>query len=167
MAEMDPLGRKPGGDDRQQIGAVDRQMRRAVKRLAHRVECRLLQGAAVVPAPLMGAARAHRLAVEPRPEAEPIEDARGIGAHVDAAADLGQPCRLLVDIDRKPGPAQRQRRAEAADPGPDHRNPEWLRAHFPADPLREAARRRPSDCNRPPGEDNRGVMTSFQGGPKG
>ncbi len=80
-------------------------MRRAVERFAERVERRPLQGAAVLPAPLVGPGRAHRLAVEPVAEAEPVEDAGGVRAHVDAAADLGQLRRLFVDLDLEPGPA--------------------------------------------------------------
>ena len=74
--------------------------------------------------------RAHALAVEPRGEAQPAQDAHRVRPHVDAAADLGQLGRLLVDIDLEAGLAQRQRGGEAADAAADHRDPErraqWL-----------------------------------------
>src|SRR5580704_17231822 len=105
MSEMDPLGRKPRGNDRQQIGTVNGDVRRAVKLFALRIERRALQRAAVVPAPLMGAARAHALAQEAFAEAEPNQDAGRVRPHVDAAADMRQRRRLLVEVDLEPGPA--------------------------------------------------------------
>ena len=66
VAEMDALRREARGDDREQVGAVNGQMRRAVELLAARVERRPLQRAAVLPAPLVGAERPHGLAVERR-----------------------------------------------------------------------------------------------------
>src|ERR1041384_7095538 len=62
MAKMDVLGRKPRGDHVQQIGAVDCDMRRAVELFALRIERRVLQGAAVIPAALMRARGANALA---------------------------------------------------------------------------------------------------------
>ena len=119
MAEMDMLGWKAGGDHRQQVGAMDRDVRRAVKLFAGRVERRLLQGAAVLPAALVRADRLHALAVEPGAEAEPAQYPRRIRPHVDAAADLGQLGRLLVEIDIKPGLAQRHRGGQPADAAAD------------------------------------------------
>src|SRR5579875_3367890 len=75
MAEMDAFGRQAGGDDGEQIGAMDRQMRRPVKLLAERVERRRLQRAPVVPPPLPQAERAYPFAIEPGGEAKPVEDA--------------------------------------------------------------------------------------------
>ena len=122
VAEMHPLGRETRGDDRQQIGAVDRQVRRAVELFAERIERGALQGSPVLPAALVAADRAHALAVEPLAEAEPVEDAGRIRSHVDAAADFGQLRRLLVDIDREAGPSQRHSGAEPADAAADHRD---------------------------------------------
>ena len=119
---MDMLGRETRGDDRQQIGAVQGHVRRAVKLLAQRIERRALQGATVLPAPLVRADRAHPLAIEPFGEPEPVQDARRVWAHVDAAPDLGQLGRLLVDLDRETGAAQRQGGGQAADAGADHGN---------------------------------------------
>ena len=124
VAEMDALGRKAGGDDRQQVGAVHRHVRRAVKLLAARIERRPLQGAAVLPAALVRADRPHALAVEPGAEAEPVQDPHRVRRHVDAAADLGQLRRLLVDIDLEPGLAQRHRGGEPADAAADDSDPE-------------------------------------------
>src|SRR5712691_10300325 len=99
VAEMDVLHREARGDDREQVGAVNRQMRRAVELLAAWVERRPLQRAAILPAPLEGADRPYRLAVERAAETEPIEDPHRVRPHVDAAADLGQLRRLFIDID--------------------------------------------------------------------
>ena len=120
VAEMDGLGREARGDGRQQIGAVDRDVRRAVKLLTERIEPRPLQSPAVLPAPLMRADRAHRLAVEPGAEPQPIENARRIRPHIDAAADFGQFLRLLIDLDREAPLVQRHGRAEPANAGADH-----------------------------------------------
>jgi hypothetical protein len=120
VAQMDMLGRETRGDDRQQIGAVQGHVRRAVKFFAQRVERRALQGTAVLPAALMGSGRAHRLAVEPFGEPEPAQYARRVRAHVDAAPDFGQFGRLLVDLDRETSASQRQGGGQAADSGANH-----------------------------------------------
>ena len=138
------LGREARGDHRQQIGAVQGHVRRAVELLAQRIERRALQGAPVLPAPLMRADRAHPLAVEPFGEAEPLQDAHRVRAHIDAAADLGQLRRLLVDFDLETGPAQRQGGGQAADAGADHGNLERAGRH-PNSPRRK----RPSVLCRP------------------
>ena len=122
-----------------------RHMRRAVELFAQRVERRALQGAAVLPAPLVRADRAHPLAVEPFGEAEPAQDARRVRAHVDAAADFGQLGRLLVDIDRETGPAQRQGGGEPADAGADHGNLERGGRHPEPPNIRDDASCRPID----------------------
>ena len=98
---------------------MQRHMRRAVKLFAQRIERRLLQCPPVVPAALMGAQWAHAHAVERRTKPQSKQHAAGIGAHVDAAADLGQFRGLLVDVHVEPGLAERHRGAEAADPGAD------------------------------------------------
>jgi len=129
IAEMDALGRQPRGNHRQQIGAMDRDMRCAVEFLALRIERRALQGAAVVPAPLMCAAGAYPVAQQALAEAEPDQDARRVRPHVDAAADMGQGGRLFVDVDVEPGAAQRQRGGEPADAGADHGDAQRLPGH--------------------------------------
>jgi hypothetical protein len=120
---VNPLGRDARGDDRQQVGTMNGDVRRAVELFTQRIERRLLQGAPVLPAPLVGEERAHALAVEPGSEAEPTQDARRVRAHIDAAADLGELGGLLVDVDLEAGLTQRQRRREPPDAAADHRNP--------------------------------------------
>src|SRR5262249_55997324 len=56
VMEMDALRWKSRGDDSEQIGAVHGQVRRAIELLAARVERRPLHRAAILHAPLMGAA---------------------------------------------------------------------------------------------------------------
>src|SRR5712691_6765579 len=130
LAEMDPLGGEARCDRRQKIGAVNGDVRRAIERFALRVERRLLQGAPVLPAALVGAERADALAVETWPEAEPPQHARRIRTHVDAAADLRQLGRLFVDLDGEPGLVQRHGGAEAAKAAADNRGVEPLALHL-------------------------------------
>src|SRR3984893_10204591 len=129
MAEVNPFGREARGDDRQQIGAMNGDVRRAAELLAQRIERRLLQGAPVLPAALVGEERAHALAVEALGEAQSAQDARRVRAHIDAAADLGEFGGLLVDIDLEAGLTQRQRRREPTDAAADHRDPEGCAVH--------------------------------------
>ena len=116
-------------------------MRRAVELLTERVDRRPLQGAPILPAALMGEERAHPLAVEPVAEAEPAQDTHRVGPHVDAAADLRQLRRLLVDVDLEPGSMQRQGGSEAADAAADDRDPE-----LPAQWLFAACQRSSASC---------------------
>src|SRR5262249_3071068 len=107
VPQMDASGRKPRGDDREQVGPVNREMRRTVELFTARVERRSLERPAILPAPLVGADRPHGLEVELLAEAEPVEDAHRVRRHVDAAADLGQLRSLLVDIDLEAGVTER------------------------------------------------------------
>jgi hypothetical protein len=150
VAEVHALGGEARGDDGEQVRAVHGQVRRAVELLAERVEGGPLEGAAVLPAPLVGAGRAHGLAVEPLPEAEPVEDARRVRAHVDAAADLGQLRRLLVDVHGEAGPAEREGRGEAADPGAHDGDREGRGGGHGADHTRRRDRRGPPVATRGP-----------------
>jgi hypothetical protein len=88
MAEMESLGRKARSDDREQVGAVNGHVRRAVQLLAQRIERRPLQSAAVLPAALVSEARTHSLAIQPFGKAQPVQDANRVRRHIDAAADL-------------------------------------------------------------------------------
>src|SRR5205823_1077360 len=83
MAEMDALSRKSRRDDRQQIGAVNGNVRRAVKLFALWVERRTLQGAAIVPAPLMSAARTHAFVQQSLTQSKLQQDARRVRGHID------------------------------------------------------------------------------------
>ena len=125
---MDALRREGRGNDREQVGAVDGHVRRAVELLAQRIERRPLQGAPVLPAALVGPERAHALAVEPLGETEAAQHAGRIGRHVDPAADLGQLGRLLVNADIEPGLQQRHRGSQPADAAADHRYLEQIYA---------------------------------------
>ena len=129
MAEMDPLGRKTRSDNGQQIGAVDRDVRGAVKLLAERVERRALQSAAILPTALVATDRAHSFAVEPFGEPEPAQDARRVRAHIDAAADLGELRRLLVEIHFEAGLTQPDGGAQPADAAANHGDIKWRSRH--------------------------------------
>src|SRR5439155_1332108 len=125
VAQMHALGRKGRRDDREQVGAVNGEMRSAVQLLAPRVQWRALERTAVLPAPLMRADRPDGVAVERLAEAEPVEDPHRVRSHVDAAADLGQYRRLLVDIDVEAGLTKHDGRRDAADPGADDGDPDY------------------------------------------
>ena len=108
----------------QQVGAVNRDVRRTVELFAERIERRALQGAPVLPASLVGEKRADALAVEPGSEAQSAQDAHRVRTHVDAATDLGKLGRLLIDVDLEAGLAQRQRGGEATDAATNNGDPE-------------------------------------------
>src|SRR4029077_3655144 len=107
MTKMNVLGRKTGRDDRQQISAVNGDMRRTVELFAERIERRPLQCAPVLPASLMGEEGADALAIEPSSKAQTSQDAHCIRAHIDAAPDLSKLGSLLIDLDFEAGFAQR------------------------------------------------------------
>jgi hypothetical protein len=132
VAEMNPLRREAGGDDREQVRAMHGEMRHAVELFAAWVEWRSLQRASILPAPLVAADGTHGLPVERFPEAEPIEDTRRVRREVDAAPNLRQLRRLLVDSDLEAGLAQRHRGGEAADTGADDRDLERCAGHLSA-----------------------------------
>ena len=92
---------------------------RAERRLDLRAKRRALQRAAVVPAPLVDGERPHAGAIEGRLEAEADQQARGVGADLDAGADFADARRLLVDVDVEPGLQQVQGGGEAADAAAD------------------------------------------------
>ena len=107
-------------------------VRGAERRLERLGERRAQQRAAVVPAALMPGQRPHAGRGELVGEPEPVQDARGVRADLDAGADLAQRRRLLVDMDVEARPQQRQRRRQAADAAADDADPaEPHRATFP------------------------------------
>ena len=55
-----------------------------------------------------------------------MEDARGVGADLDAGADLAERAGALVDVDVEPGLEQGQRRSETADAASDDADRELL-----------------------------------------
>src|SRR5882762_9375252 len=92
---------------------------RAERRLDLRPDRRALQGAAVVPAPLVDGERPHAGRIQGRLEAEADQQARGVGADLDAGADLADARRLLVDMDVEPGLQQMQGGRQAANAAAD------------------------------------------------
>ena len=106
----------------QQVGAMHLVVRRAERGLHGVRERRAQQRAAVLPAALVPRERLHAHARQRVGQAEPVQDARGVGADLDAGADLAERAGLLVDLDVEAGPQQRQRRGGAADAAADHGN---------------------------------------------
>ncbi|WP_051397294.1 hypothetical protein [Bradyrhizobium elkanii] len=58
----------------------------------------VLQGASIVPAPLMSRARPHTDSIYRRLKAQPQQEPRGVGADLNACADFGDVRRLLIDM---------------------------------------------------------------------
>src|SRR5262249_25839379 len=73
--EMNLLGRKARRNDRQQISAVNGDMRSAVELFAERIERRPLEGASVLPASLVGEEWADPLAVQRSSKAQSAQNA--------------------------------------------------------------------------------------------
>src|SRR5258708_7456779 len=113
-------------------------MRRAVELAGDRVEHGFLQRTAVVPASHMRRQGPHRVMVECIPETQPVEDARGVRPHIDAAAHLVELGRLLIDIDVEPSAMQRQPSGKPAKAATDHRNFAYFAAHHRGVKLRGA-----------------------------
>jgi hypothetical protein len=132
VAEIDVVHRKGRGNDRQKVGAMNHHVRRAVQLFAQRIERRPLQGAPILPTPLVSAKGTDALPVEARAEAEPAQDARRVRRHVDAAAYLRQLGRLFVEVNFEAGLQQRCGGGKAADTAADHRNSERCAGHLPA-----------------------------------
>ena len=103
VAEVQPLGRHGGAQKLGKVAAMEVIVGRAERRLDLRPDRRALQGAAVVPAPLVDGERPHADRIQRRLEAEADQQARGVGADLDAGADLADARRLLVDMDVEPG----------------------------------------------------------------
>src|SRR6516165_1541808 len=103
MTKMNVLGRKTGRDDRQQVGAVNRDMRCTEELFAQRIKRRALQCAPILPASLVGEQGADTLAVEASSEAQTPQEAHCIWPHIDPAADLSQLGSLLINLDFKAG----------------------------------------------------------------
>ena len=59
-------------------------------------------------------------------ETEPVDDARGVGADLDAGADLAEAFRLLVDLNVMAGLEQVERRRRAANAAADDGDFEFL-----------------------------------------
>src|SRR5215470_5674988 len=129
VSDMNALLRYGGTQELGEIAAVEVIVGRPEGRFDLGAERRALQGAAVVPAALVHGERPHTHFVHCRLESEANEQARGIGADLDAGADLADPRRLLVDLDVEAGLQEVQGGGEpaeaAADDGDFH---SWARA---------------------------------------
>ena len=108
--------------DLEHVGAMHLIVRHAERRLHGLRDRRAQQRASVIPAALMPRERLHALVCQRLGEAQPVQDARGVRADLDAGADLAQLARLLVDVDVEARPQQRQRSRGAADAAADDRN---------------------------------------------
>jgi hypothetical protein len=115
VPEVDALGGDRTSQRGQQVGTVELVVGEAERRLQRLGQRRAQQRAAVVPAALVPRQRLHAGPGQLLGEPEPVEDARGVRADLDAGADLAQRRRLLVHVDVEAGVQQRQRRAEAAE----------------------------------------------------
>ena len=120
MAEMDAFRRHCGGEHRQQIRAMKMIVGRAEKPNAFVAERRLHQDAAVVPTQELERHRPHPDPLERFAQSEAIQDARCVGAYLNAGADFVQLRGLLEDLDVDPGANQRERRRQASDSAPDN-----------------------------------------------
>src|SRR5687768_279828 len=105
-----------------QVIAVDRDVGEAVLRHRQRAKIEKLPRLAGVPqADLFAAGLAgdvHDLLLE----AEREQDARSVGADLDAGADLAKLGRLLEDLHVEPLPQEPQRRCQPADATPNDRD---------------------------------------------
>ena len=119
VTEVQALGGQRIRQRPQQVGAVHLVVREAELRLQRLRQRRAQERAAVVPAPLMPGQRTHAGARQRVGETEPVQDARGVRADLDAGADLAQRRRLLVDVHVQARAQQRERRREAADASAD------------------------------------------------
>ena len=120
-----------------------------VMREAERVDDRIAERRAqqrppVVPAALVPGQRAYTHPRQLVGETESMQDARGVGADLDAGADLADGRGLLVDVDVESRAQQRQRRGQAADAAADDRDrgrPPGLSVH-PRKTLSKSGERR-------------------------
>ncbi len=93
---------------------------RAEKPHAFVAERRLHQDAAVVPADEFERQRPHPDPLERFAQSETVQDARCVGAYLNAGADFVQLRGLLEDLDVEPGASKRERRRQASDSAPDN-----------------------------------------------
>ena len=122
MPGMRALWRQRGGEQRGEIAAMKMIVRRAERRFDLRAERGALQGAPVIPPPLMDGDRPHTACIHRGAEAETAQQARRIGTDLDAGADLAELRRLLVDVDVAARLHQSERSGETADAAAYHRH---------------------------------------------
>src|SRR6185503_5899217 len=119
-AEVDGIGlERPdrARQDLQEIGPVDREVRKAVALDRLRAEVEQLPRLARAPQADLLALRLARERLEFIAHAERVEHARAVGGQLHARADLAQLVRLLVDLDVGAQAQQGQRGGEPADAG--------------------------------------------------
>src|SRR6516165_168533 len=95
---MNVFRRKTRRNHVEQVGPVNRDVRRPVKLFAQRIEGRPLQRTPILPASLVCGERAGPLAVEPCTKSQSAQDAHRVRAHVDTPADLSEFGSLLIDL---------------------------------------------------------------------
>jgi hypothetical protein len=122
---MQPFGGHGRPQEFRQIAAMEMIVGRAEGRLDLRAERRALQRAAIIPAALVHGERSHADFVHRGLQSQPDQQARGVGADLDAGADLADGGRLLVDMDIETGLQQLQRGREATDASADDGDPHF------------------------------------------
>ena len=106
----------------EQFGAMRRVVGRAEMRFGLLAERRVVEALAGVPAAIVAAFRIGRDFPQRFAEAELEQDARGVGGHLNAGADLAERGGLLVELHIDAALAQRQHRGDAADAAADNEN---------------------------------------------
>ena len=105
-----------------QIAAMDGDVRKSVALNRFHAEVEQLPALAGVPQPDRLAGRQHLHLFQRVFQSERMEDARAIGADLDAGAEFAQFRRLLVDLDVDAAANERQRGRKPADAAADNRD---------------------------------------------
>src|SRR5580700_6615870 len=129
VSEMNAVYRDGRRDCAMQVAAMQRVVWSVESRLNRFPEWGTDQKAAVVPATLVEGLRPDAALGELFGDPEAMENARRIGADINAGADLAERPRLLIDVHIKSGAQQRRRRSQAANTAANDRN----RSRTPAD----------------------------------
>ena len=95
-------------------------VRRAERLFDQLADRRPLKRAAIVPAALMHRPRKDANIVHRYAQAEPMQQPRGVGADLNARANLADPRRLLMDLDVDAGVQEMQRGRQTADAAADN-----------------------------------------------
>jgi hypothetical protein len=122
VADVQALGRQRAGERGQQVGAVHLVVREAEGLDDGIAQVGAQQRAPVVPSALVPGQRAdaHPGQVVGQPQA--VQDARRVGADLDAGADLADGRSALVDVDVEAGLQERQRGCDPTDTAADDRD---------------------------------------------
>src|SRR5215472_7754433 len=119
VCEMHAMIRQDAGNCAMQVGAMKGVVGRAERRLDRLPQWRAKQKASIVPAPLVERARFDARPSQRVRDPEPIQNARRVGADIDAGADFAERFGLLVDLDLESGAQQRCRRRESTNAAAD------------------------------------------------